>query len=634
MKRNIQRRWNGLSLVVLALGFVAAVIASDRVFQGWRIDLTENRLYTLTEGTERILDNLEEPLHLYFYFSDRATRNIPALRDYAGRIQEVLEEFEDAARGNLILDIIDPLPFSEDEDRAVQFGLQGVPLASSPDPAYMGLAGKNSSDGVEVIRFFQPDKEAFLEYDIAKLVVTLATVDKPVIGLVSDARIAGGFEPRTQQIADPWVIYQQVEQLFELRNLGTDFVDIPDDVSVLWIVQPKNTGAATLYAIDQFVMRGGTALIFVDPLAESDPLPPEMVPTQYPAMGQYSDLPVLFKAWGIEFSSNDVVADAQLALQAYSDADQRPVRHFGYLGITSDELNGDDVLTANLDTINMATAGYFEVAESGSVTIEPLITSSTSAALLPSTEFIYLPDPSTLHAGFEPTGQKYTLAARFNGDLPSAFPSGPPERNADAREVESNDESRAVSRPHLVTTVSPANLIVVGDVDMLTNQMWVRLRDFFGQNIPSPVASNGAFVINALDNLSGNSDLISVRSRANYSRPFTRVDKLRVEAETRFRLTEQRLQNKLAETERNLLELQSAREDTGGVLWTDEQQDEIDWFLNQRASIRQELRAVQRNLDKDINQLGAVLKNLNIVIVPFLLTVLVLASIWRRRWRR
>ena len=188
---------------------------------------------------------------------------------------------------------------------------------------------------------------------IAKLVVTLATVDKPVIGLVSDARIAGGFEPRTQQIADPWVIYQQVEQLFELRNLGTDFVDIPNDVSVLWVVQPKNTGAATLYAIDQFVMRGGTALIFVDPIAESDPLPPELVPTQLPATGQYSDLPVLFKAWGIEFSSNDVVADARLALQAYSDADQRAVRHFGYLGITSDELNSDDVLTANMCIINV-----------------------------------------------------------------------------------------------------------------------------------------------------------------------------------------------------------------------------------------------------------------------------------------
>mgnify|MGYP003307346307 CR=1 FL=1 len=181
-------------------------------------------------------------------------------------------------------------------------------------------------------------------------------MDKPVIGLVSDARIAGGFEPRTQQIADPWVIYQQVEQLFELRNLGTDFEDIPDDVRVLGSVHPKNTGAATLYAIDQFVMRGGAALIFVDPISESDPLPPEVMPTQYPAMGQYSALPALFKAWGIEFSSNDVVADAQLALQAYSDADQRAVRHFGYLGITVDELNGEDVLTANLDTINMATA--------------------------------------------------------------------------------------------------------------------------------------------------------------------------------------------------------------------------------------------------------------------------------------
>ena len=188
-------------------------------------------------------------------------------------------------------------------------------------------------------------------------------------------------------------------------------------------------------------------------------------------------------------------------------------------------------------------------------------------------------------------------------------------------------------RPHLATSVSPANLIVVGDVDMLTNQMWVRVRDFFGQNIASSFASNGAFVINALDNLSGNSDLIAVRSRANYSRPFTRVDKLRVAAEARFRLAEERLQNELAETERNLSELESAREDAGDVLWTDEQHDEIERFVNQRMSLRQELRAVQRNLDKNINQLGSLLRNLNIAIMPFFLTVLVLVSIWRRRWR-
>lgn len=631
MSTRTQRRLGATSLLLLGLAFIAAVIVGNQLFKGLRFDLTENNLYTLSDGTKRIVGNIDEPINLYFYYSDQATRNVPTLRDYANRVRELLEEFEDAAGGKLRLSVIDPLPFSEDEDRAAEFGLQGINMPGTTDAIYMGLAGTDSVDHQEIIAFFQPDKESFLEYDIAKLVSTLADPEKIVVGLVSGVQMAGNYNPQTQQMSQPWVVHQQAQQLFELRDLGTDFTEIEEDISLLWIVQPKNLGNATVYAIDQFVMRGGKALIFVDPVAESDPAPrAQGMPAGMPPMGQGSDLPVLFDAWGLDFSSQDVVADAQLALQI-SGPGRRPMRHFGFLGLTTAELNGDDVVTGDLNTINVATAGHFRSTEEGAASVEPLFTSSVTAATMPATRFSFLPDPSALQDGFSPSGEQYVIAARVSGTLPTAFPNGKPPSTVDSGEESSVPLEDDFS--HLAESAEAANLIVVGDVDMLGNQMWVQVQSFFGQQIANAFASNGAFAVNALDSLSGSADLIGVRSRASYSRPFTRVDGLRVAAEARFRETEQRLQSELADTERRLGELQSAREDSGTVLLTSEQQEEIERFIDQRSEIRRELRAVQRDLDKNIEQLGTALKIINIALVPALLTLFVLFAVWRRSKR-
>jgi ABC-type uncharacterized transport system involved in gliding motility auxiliary subunit len=631
MSTEHQRRLGASGIVLLCIAFIAAVLVSNQLFKGWRIDLTENRLYTLSDGTKRILENIDEPINLYLFWSDKASEGIPSLRDYAGRVREMLEEFEDMADGKIRLSIIDPLPFSEDEDRAAQFGLQGVGLAASADPVYLGLAGTDSVDNEEIIPFFAPDKEAFLEYDLAKLVSTLANPDKTVIGLVSGVDMAGRFDPQTQQMQQPWVAYTQVEQLFEIRNLGTDFGSIPEEISVLWIVQPKNIGNATLYAIDQFIMRGGKALIFVDPLADVDPAAPmQGMPQGMPPMGQGSDLPALFDAWGLEFSPADVVADAQLALQISGGASRRPIRHIGFLGITTEQLNTDDVVTSQLSTINLATAGHFVLADDSVATLEPLFTSSLSASTIPASRFSFLPDPSALQNDFVPTGKAYVLAARLSGVLPSAFPDGKPATTVSSEDGDGGNDETSSGSAHLAESTTPANVVIVADVDMLGDQMWVQLQSLFGQRIANAFASNGAFLVNAMDSLAGSSDLISVRSRESYSRPFTRVDELRVDADARFRATEQRLQSELADTERRLSELQSSREDTGNMLMTAEQQAEIDRFIEQRSSIRKELRAVQRGLDQDIERLGTILKFINIWLVPLLLIGFVLFALWRR----
>jgi len=628
MSTRAQQRLSVSSLLIVVLVFIAAVIITNQLFRGWRVDFTENNLYTLSDGTERILESIPEPINLYFYYSDQATTGIPSLRSYANRVREMLQEFEDAADGNIRLSIVDPLPFSEDEDRAAQFGLQGVQLAASPDPIYFGLAGTDSVDNEEIIAFFQPDKESFLEYDIAKLVSTLSNPQRNVIGLISGVEMSGGFDPQTQGMRPAWVVYEQAEQLFDIRNLGTSVDVIDDDVSLLWIVQPKNLPNPTLYAIDQFVLGGGKALIFVDPVADVDPAQAQGMPQGMPPLGQGSDLATLFDAWGIDFSTDEVVADAQLALPISTGMSTRPVRHYGYLGVTATWMQSDDIVTGDLNVINLATAGRFDAAADGAAELQPLMTSSGSASAMQATRFSFLPDPTILQNDFTPSGENYVLAARVTGTLPSAFPNGKPAMTVSAEIGDAPEEGD--DGAHRSESTEPVNLIVVGDVDMLGDQMWVQVQNFFGQRLANAFASNGAFVANALENLSGSSDLIAVRSRASFTRPFTRVDGLRARAESDYRETEQRLQSELDDTELRLRELQSSREDSGNLILSDEQQAEIERFVDQRANIRRDLRAVQRNLDKDIEQLGTTLKVINIGLVPLLLTLLTLFAVWRR----
>ena len=655
MATRTQQRLGATSLILLFVAFFVAVIVSNQLFKGVRIDLTENHLYTLSDGTKRILANIDEPIDLYYYFSNEATRGAPSpqarnLRDYASRVQEMLDEFVEDSGGKLHLSVIDPVPFSEDEDRAAQFGLHGAQLESVSDPVYLGLAGTNSVGDQESIAFIDPSKEATLEYDLAKLVSTLANPQRKIVGLVSGVSMTGQFNPQSQRMTQPWVVYQQANQLFEIRDLGTAFDAVPDDVGVLWIVQPKHLSEATQYAIDQFVMHGGKALIFVDPIAGVDPAQNEGMPQGMPAMGQSSDLPRLFKAWGIQYDPHQVVTDAQLALPVSTGMSNRPTRHYAYLGFTADNMDSGDVVTADLGSIYAAMVGQLKAADGATATFEPLLTSSASSTTVPSSKFAFLPDPSALQQGFTPGGKPLVIAARITGTLTSAFPDGKPksadkasndkaaEADGDAKAEDEADDAKAAgdapadtAAETLKQSAGPANIIVVADVDMLSDSLWVRVQQIFGQQIASAFANNGAFVMNALESLLGSTDLISVRSRGSFSRPFTRVEKLRAAAESKYQETEKRLQDELAETERRLGELQSSREDTGSLLVTDQQQAEIDRFIDQRASIRKELRAVQRGLDADIERLGTWLKIINIGLVPLLLTLVTLIALWHRR---
>lgn len=627
MKRGQQKNYAYMSLALVVVIFIAAIMASNALLRGVRLDLTEDGLYTLADGTREMLRNIEEPINLYYFFSDRETADVQILRSYSVRVREILQEFVASSNGRLSLQIIDPLPFSEEEDRAAEFGLTDIGAGLLGDSIYFGLAATNSIGDEATIEVFDPAKEATLEYDLARLIYSLSTPDKTVVGLLSTIPIAGGFDPQTQQPSQPWTILQQVRQLFEVRELSPSLSRIDDDVSVLWVVHPMGLEQTTLYAIDQFVMRGGRAIFFVDPLAETAPSASQS-PIGLGAASS-SDTGPLFDAWGIDFDSAQVVGDNTYALSINTGQSPRPVRHIGYIGLVPDAISPDDLVTTGLASINVASAGHLGVADGASVTFDPLLSSSTDAELLPSARFQFLANPGDLLNDFAPAGEAFVLAARVQGRLESAFPDGPP-----AADTAGSDDGEA-TETHIAETDS-ANLIVVADVDMLNDMLWVsRQRGFLGQQILTAFANNGDFVTNAIGNLAGSEHLIGLKSRTGFRRPFDRVEALRRDADARYRETEQQLQAQLSETERRLSELQEARDDAGSFLLNPEQQAEVDRFRTEQVRIRQELRTVRRELDSSIEGLGTALKLTNIVLVPLALALIsLIAYLGRRRRRR
>jgi ABC-type uncharacterized transport system involved in gliding motility auxiliary subunit len=614
-------------LIALAVLFLGVVMLSNAALRGVRLDLTQNKLYTLTPGTRQVLAELKEPVNLYYYFSrDVASKQSPLLLPYATRVREFLEEIAARSNGKVRLRVIDPQPFSEDEDRAAEFGLQS--LQSGGDGLYFGLAGTNSTDGRSAIPSFQSDREEFLEYDVAKLIQELGTSKKPVIGLMSSINMQGQFDPMSGRMSEPWPIISQIEQIFTMRTLTADLDHIDADVDVLMIVHPKNLPPKTLYAIDQFVMRGGRILLFVDPNSGADASGQD---PQNPLSGMTanhsSNLEPLLSAWGVSYDPGKVIGDLQLGLEVRTSLQSPPVRHIGILGLHRADMNPKDVVTASLEVINLATAGSVAPRPGAKTTFEPLLFSSTSAEPLPADRFNALIDPATLRDGFKPTGTRYALAARITGPVESAYPQGAPA-----------DGKPAAGPPvaHLAKSTSSASIVVVADTDLLMDYMWVQTREVFGQKVAQAFANNGDLVANMLDNLTGSTALISIRGRASFSRPFERVEALRRQADDRLRAKVLELQAQLQATEAKLTELQSKRNDQSSLLLSPEQEQEIKRFTAEKANVRKELRETQRGLNVDIDKLDNRLKIINIAVAPLLVALVgawVLASRRRRRSR-
>ena len=605
------------TLAALVFVFIGGALALSRWVHVPRIDLTADRLYTLTPGTVQIVGHLQRPLRLTLYFSDHAARDLPQLRSYEQRVREMLQEMVARSSGKLHLQIVDPVPYSDDEASAEGNGLTPLSGGSNGERVFFGLVGTTlpadgTPDGAEgktlSVPFFDPARETFLEYDIAKLLYELNETQKPRIGLISSLPMAGN-----PVIGEPaWTVLGQLQQLFSITTLDpAKLKRIGKDLPVVLLVHPKHLSDDALYALDQYVLGGGHLVVFVDPDAELDSTP--FVDASTGVTDDHnSDLPRLFKAWGVVYDDRKVVLDRSRALKI--ELGETSFNHPAMLGLGGQELNRGDAVTASLQQIDLSSAGYFDLAPDATTRLVPLLQTSVDAHVVPVQRVIETAsDPSLLLRDYTPDNARYVLAARLRGTLPSAFP-------------------ERASPTHIAQSAPDAEVILVADTDLLTDRLWVDTQSFLGQPMLNAFASNGDFITNLVDNLSGSSALLSIRGRSTSQRPFTRVQALQRAADQKFLLKKQELERELAETRTRLDELQPARGGRDGQA-SAEQKREIEQFLQRKLAISKELRDVQHQLNAEIDALGLRLKFINIVVVPALVTLLGLLYGWRRTRR-
>ncbi|MGH7048651.1 MAG: GldG family protein [Stellaceae bacterium] len=625
------------ALVCIALLLVSVNIIIDRFFDA-RLDLTQQHLYTLSPGTLHTLAQINEPITLRFYYSQRLGEQVPAYGVYAQRVREMLAQYVAAAHGKLRLEVFNPQPYSAVEDQAVAFGLQAVPLDSEGDQVYFGLAATNSTDDQQIIAFFSPERARFLEYDLTKLVHSLSFPKKTEIGLISTLPLQGNMMLMMRgQPSQPMAVMQQLQELDKIVPLGTDVGAIPADVDVLMVVHPQHLQPKTLFAIDQFVLKGGKALIFVDPhselqAAQSSQLNP-------PGASTASNLAPLFKSWGFSMSPDFVAGDLRNAQEVSvpipGHGDQ-PLDYVAWLDLPAANLNRSDMITADLSHIAMASAGIIEPLTGAKTTIEPLIWTSRDSEKIPVTKLEGMPDVAGLLADFKPTGKRYVLAARVTGMAQSAFPAGPPKGAAAGPGNPGTSKKTAGGAKWLGRSVKPINVVVAADTDMLDDRLWVQSQNFFGQQIIVPIANNGDFVANAIDVLAGGEDLIGLRSRGTAARPFVVVDRIQRAAQARYSAEDHALQAKLKTTEAKLADLTGKSAADTPTTLSPEQERAVAQFRADMLQTRRQLRGVQAALRRNIERLKAELEFFDIALIPIIVAVvaIIVGAVRVKRRRR
>jgi ABC-type uncharacterized transport system involved in gliding motility auxiliary subunit len=598
------RRAYALAVLVLAIVlFLAVNIFSDAFFTTARLDLTQNGQFTLAAGTRDIIARLPEPVTLKFYYSRKVAADYASTAAYAKRVRDLLAEYAALSHGKIVLEDVDPEPFTPEEDEATAAGLTGAPTDSG-DTVYFGLVGANRIDGKEVIPYFTPEREQYLEYDITALLYRLSNPKKPLVGILTSLPLAGG--PQGQ----PMAIYSELTQNFDTQAIPASFTSLPAGMDVLLLAQPGTLDPGQLQAIDQFVLKGGRALVFVDPdseLAQSAPGQPPGAPD----VGLQS----LLHAWGISYDPNKVLGDKLLAQQVQTQDPRNPVSLYPiWLHLTPDNFDRIDPVTANLQSLNLASTGALSPRKGATTKFVTLVASSNQAGLLDRAQVAFNPRPQDLMSAVIPKGHPFAIAARVSGPARSAF--------STSAQVKQGD----------------INVIVMADSDIFDDRFWVHADNVYGKQVATPFADNAAFVLDAVENLTGSDDLISLRTRTAAVRPFTVVRALQAQAQAQYQETAQALQARLTATQQRLQKLQQGGDghtvSEAGL--TPQQQAEIGRFKRELIETRAQLRDVQHNLRKDIDTLGSILAFINIALVPLLVAIfaLILGRIRRRRAAR
>jgi ABC-type uncharacterized transport system involved in gliding motility auxiliary subunit len=586
-----------------------------------RLDLTEEKAYTLSQGTRAILAKLDTPVQIRFYVSQRATEMPVFLKTYAQRVDDLLSEYRQASKGLIEVQKLDPEPDSDAEDSARLDGVEGQPLASG-ERIYLGLS-VTMLDQKQAVPFLNPERERLLEYDISRAIARVSQTNKPTIGVMSSLPVMGMPSPMMGQGGEqPWAFITELQRDFTVKDVAMTADKIPDDVNVLVVIHPRGITETAQYAIDQFVLRGGRLLAFVDPLSMLDRMSEGMG-----SPPSTSNLDKLFKAWGINFETNKVVADLNYLART------RQGRAPAILALTEKAMNKEDIVTADADNIIMAMAGAFSGTPVQGLKETDLLKTSTNSELVDGMMARY--GGESVATDFKPSGKEFPLALRLTGKFKTAFPQGKPKPPAND---EQNKEAKKDEKPaeSLKESTKETTVVLVGDADMIQDPIAIReIQNPFGPSWIMPANGNLSFAQSIVEQLSGDSDLISVRSRASRERPFTVVKKIQADAEANYRSKIKELEASLSDTQKKMNELQKGKESGQRFILSPEQQQELANFQKKEAEVKAELKTVRKQVRSEIDSLENRVKWLNIAAMPAVVAIsgLVLA-LFRRRSAR
>lgn len=616
---------------VVILGVIA--VALNLIFSrvSTRIDLTADRVYTLSEGTKTILSKLDTPVQIRFYFSQSAPDLDVGLRTYAQRVEDLLSEYRLHSKGKIEIKRLDPKPDSEAEDSANLDGVEGQAMQMGGDKIYFGMA-VSCLEAKAAIPFIAPQRERLLEYDLTRAISQVVRPTKPNLGIMSGLPVFGQMDPMAMMRGggrnqEPWIFVSELKQDFSVKEVPLTAEKIDDDINVLLVVYPKGISEAAQYAIDQFVLRGGKLVAFLDPMSVLDSRSNPQNPLQA-AAGSGASLEKLLKAWGLEFDLNKVVSDKRFLTELRDPRTGQPQPNPSFLSLTSGAMDTNDVATTQLGRILMPLAGQFT-----GTPVEGL----KQSVLFHSSRESQLTDKMMAQFGateeFKASGTEYKLGLRLTGKFKTAFPDGKPASAPKDGETkdEKKDDSAGAS---LKESKEDGVVVLLGDADMLYENFYAQVQEIFGQKIMSPFAANLTFIQNLVEQMGGDKDLIGIRSRSTLSRPFTRVREMQAKAELEYESKIKELEKTLSEAQQKINELQRAKTDARQqTILSEEQKKEIQAFQQNRADTNKELKKLRKNLRQDVDALETSTKWFNILAMPLAVSVagVVIASFKRKR---
>jgi len=631
--------WKFTGSLIGLLALLAILIAVNIILSRVRVraDLTEEKLYTLADGTRAVLKSLDGPVTLKFFFSGGGAEVPVPLKNFARQVEDLLKEYELASGGKVLVETYDPEPDSDAEEWAQRYGLAGEQLGIMNSALYMGLVAVKG-DTHSVIPFLDPRNEERMEYNITHMIVRVANPKKPVVGILSSLPVMGvrSFpyampgQPRPKN-QPPWVAFQDLNKDYDVRQLPADADAIDPAIDVLIVVHPKNAPEKTLYAIDQFVLRGGRLLAFIDPLCLADAM------NQEAAMGgmarPMSDLGPLTAAWGITYETDKVVADLSASTRVQrgdNTIEDNPV----FLSLRNFNINGKDIITSSLESLGLPAAGAFAGTGAEGLTFGSLLVSSEQSALI--SAMAAQMGEEAIRREFKSGLKRLNLAIRLQGKFKTAFPQGKPKATPNPDKNDPAESAKEQAKPEDTTpalkeSAQATTVVLVADVDMLYDAFAVQEMPIFGQRVFQPLNDNINFFANAVEQLSGNADLAKIRARGRFDRPFDRVQELQREAQQRWMMQERELQEQMATTQARLESLQSNKDKSQRYILSAEQEQEIAKFKQEQIKIQRELKQVRKNLREGIEELGVKVKVINIIAVPLLVCLAGLAFGWHRR---